>query len=184
MQNLILTSAGFDNKKIEEKFLELVNVPSEKMKVLFIPTAAITEEQKAVIPLCKNDLFNAGILEDNIVTYGLDRIISFEEISKFNAIYVCGGSTQHLINKMFETEFNIPLKKFLNNGGIYIGVSAGSIVLARNYPNGLGYINCKLNVHADIGTEYGHLDTRDCPNVKLTDNQAIVITGNDISIIE
>lgn len=184
MQNLILTSAGFDNKKIQNKFLELVNMPSEKIKVIFIPTAAITEKQKSIIPLCKNDLLNAGILDNNIVTYDLDRIISVEEICKFDAIYVCGGSTQHLLSKMVETEFNIPLDKFLDNGGVYIGVSAGSIALAKNSSNSLGYLNCKLSVHEKEGAECGYLDTSACPNIKLTDNQAIIITGNQASIIE
>lgn len=184
MKNLILTSTGFDNKKIKEKFLEIVNIPSDKIKVIFIPTAAITEKQKTVVPLCKNDLLNAGILERNIVTYDLDRIMSCDEICNSNAIYVCGGSTQHLLGKINETEFYLPLINFLDNGGVYIGVSAGSIVLAKNLPDNLGYINCTLKVHSKDGTECGDLDTSDCPNIKITDNQAIIITDNDISIIE
>jgi len=102
----------------------------------------------------------------------------------FNAIYVCGGTTQHLLNRMIEAKFNIPLKKFLDNGGVYVGVSAGSVVLSQNLPNNLGYINCTLNVHAEKGTDCGYLNTSDCPNIKLTDNQAIIITDNDIAIIE
>jgi peptidase E len=184
MQNIILTSTGFTNKNIEEKFLSLVNVPNNKIKVIFIPTAAITEDAKVWIPICKKDLLDAGILEDNIVTYDLDRIMSCYEICNFNAIYVCGGTTEHLLNKMNETKFNIPLKKFLDNGGVYVGVSAGSVALSRNLPDNLGYINCTLNVHAEEGAECGYLNTSDCPNIKLTDNQAIIITDNNITIIE
>lgn len=184
MQKLILTSTGFDNRKIEEKFLELINTTKDKIKVLFIPTAAITEEQKAIVPLCKNDLLNAGVLEQHIVTYDLNRIIRPEEINNFNAVYVCGGNTQHLLNKMNEMRFHIPLKKFLDNGGVYVGVSAGSIVLASNFPNNLGYINCILNVHAKNCSHRGHVDTSNCPNIKLTDNQAIVIIDKKIYIIE
>jgi len=184
MPNLILTSAGFDNKKIEEKFLEMVKISSDEIKVMFIPTAAITEEQKAIVPLCKNDLLNAGVLERNIITYDLDRIISCEEICNFNAIYVCGGNTQHLLNKINDTEFYVPLKEFLDNGGVYVGVSAGSIVAAKNLPNNLGYINCTLSVHCKDGTECGQVDTSECPNIKLTNNQAIIIIDSYISIIE
>ncbi|MCB2360947.1 hypothetical protein [Clostridium estertheticum] len=50
-------------------------------------------------------------------------------------------------------------------------------------PNNLEYINCKLNVHSKEGTECGYLNTNDCPKIKLTDNQAIVIIDNDISIM-
>ncbi len=184
MKNIILTSAGFDNKKIRDKFLELVNVPNEKIKVVFIPTAAITERQKSIIPLCKNDLLNAGILENNIFTYNLDSIIDVEEICEFDAIYVCGGSIQYLLNKMIEVKFHIPLEKFLNNGGVYVGVSAGSIVLAKNTSDSLGYLNCKLSVHEKDGAECGYLDTSTCSNIKLTDNQAIIVVDNQVSIIE
>jgi dipeptidase E len=184
MQNLILTSTGFTNKKIEKKFIELVNTPNDEIKVIFIPTAAISEEAKVFISLCKNDLLDAGISEDNIVIYDLDRIMTCDEICNFNAIYVCGGTTQHLLNKMNETEFYIPLKKFLDNGGVYVGVSAGSVVLSKNLPNNLGYINCKLSVHAEEGTKYGHIDTNNCPHIKLNDNQALIITDNNIYIIE
>ena len=162
----------------------MVNVPNDKIKVIFIPTAAITEEAKVWIPICKNDLLDAGILEDNIFTYDLDRILGSDEIYNFNAIYVCGGTTEHLLSKMNETKFNIPLKKFLDNGGVYVGVSAGSVALSRNLPDNLGYINCILNVHAEEGTKCGYIKTSDCPNIKLTDNQAIIIIDNDITIIE
>lgn len=184
MQKIILTSTGFTNKNIRGRFLELVNMPADKIKVIFIPTAAITEDAKAMIPICKDQLLNVGILEDNIYTYDLDRIMSCDEICNFNAIYVCGGNPQYLLNKMNETEFYIPLKKFLDNGGVYLGVSAGSIVLSENLPNNLEYINCVLNVHSKEGTECGYLNTDDCPKIKLTDKQAIVITDNDIAIIE
>ena len=184
MQNIILTSTGFTNKKIEEKFLSLVNVPNDKIKVIFIPTAAITDEEKVWIPICKNDLLDAGILEDNIVLYDLDRFMSCDEICNFNAIYVCGGTTEHLLSKMNETKFDIPLKEFLNNGGVYVGVSAGSVALSQNHTDNLGYINCILNVHAEEGTKCGYLNTSDCPNVKLMDNQAIIIIDNKITIIE
>lgn len=93
------------------------------------------------IPLCKNDLLEAGISEDNIAIYDLDRIMCCDEICNFNEIYVCGGTTQHLFNKMNETEFYIPLKEFLDNGGVYVGVSAGGVVLSKNLPNNLGYID-------------------------------------------
>ena len=184
MQKIMLTSTGFNNKNIKERFLELVNIPADKIKVIFIPTAAITEEAKEIIPICKNELLNAGILENNIYTYDLDRIMSSNEICNFNAIYVCGGDPQHLLNKMNKTEFYLPLKKFLDNGGVYLGVSAGSIVLSKNLSNNLEYINCTLSVHSNEGTECGDINANDCPKIKLTDNQAIVITDNDIVIIE
>lgn len=42
MKKILLTSGGFDNKKIADKFLELVNKPVNEIKVLFITTNDIT----------------------------------------------------------------------------------------------------------------------------------------------
>lgn len=184
MPKILLTSAGFQNKRIEEKFLELVGIPSGKIKALFIPTAAITEEQKLFVPKCKNDLLNAGVLEQNIFSYDLDRKMSPDEICGFHAIYVCGGTTQYLLDKMNEVEFQTRLKAFFDHGGVYIGVSAGSIVMAENYTKSLGYIHCTLHVHVHHGAPCGRVETSHCPDVQLTDNQAILIADQDISIIE
>ena len=184
MRKLLLTSAGFNNKKVEEKFLELVEIPKEKIKTLFIPTAAISEGARAMVKECKKDLLNSGVLEQHIITYNLDREYTYEEICNFDAIYFCGGNSQYLLDKINETKFNLTLNQFLENGGVYIGVSAGSIIAASNLKNNLSYINCYLEVHKTIGNECGKLSTDNCPNVSLTDNQAILIFGENISIIE
>lgn len=184
MRKLLLTSAGFKNKKIEMKFLELAAIPKENIKALFIPTAAISDDAKAMVKVCRQDLVNAGVLEQHLITYDLDREFTCEEICNYNVIYFCGGSPQHLLKRVNETKFNITLNHFFNNGGIYIGVSAGSIIAAKNLEKNLGYINCYLDVHKPIGTDCGILDTTGCPNVSLTDNQAILVSGDNISIIE
>ncbi len=85
---------------------------------------------------------------------------------------------------MNDMKFSIPLKQFFDNGGVYVGVSAGSIVLPKNLPENLGYINCTLNVHVEEGTECGHIDVSNCSNIKLTDNQAMIIKDNDVTIME
>ncbi|WP_105615817.1 Type 1 glutamine amidotransferase-like domain-containing protein [Vallitalea okinawensis] len=182
MSKLILTSAGFDNKRIASKFKELINMPMNKIRVLFIPTAAITKEQKLVIPLCKQELIDMDIKEENIDVYDFDRIIDDSEICNYNAIYVCGGDTQYLLDRFNENKLDLNI--FLDNGGTYIGVSAGSIVLAQNLDNNLNYINCILNVHRKLGNKIGIIDTTSCPTIDITDNQAILINENNIEIIE
>lgn len=184
MSNILLTSAGFDNKKIEEKFLELVDKAADEIKAIFIPTAAVTEEQKAIVPFCEKDLLNAGVLKDNIYHYDLDQMMLDDELDKYDAIYVCGGDTQHLLNRINEVDFNISLKRFIDNGGVYVGVSAGSIIFADNLKNNLGYMKCKLNVHTSEGEQVGDIDVNSSGIISLTDNQAIVMTNHRTYIIE
>ncbi len=184
MKKLLLTSSGFDNKKIEQKFLELINKPVEEIRVLFIPTAAISEAQKAIIPLCRKDLLNAGILDNNIETFNLDRLMTGEEICTYNGIYVCGGDTQHLLDRMNENRFKQNLNNFLESGGVYVGVSAGSIVMAENLENNLSCLNCKLKVHGKTGSLCGPIIERNKQTIELTDNQAILINGNEAVVFE
>ena len=184
MVKLILTSAGFNNKNIELKFIEFLRKDIKKIKVLFIPTAAITKEQKEIVPFCKKDLLDAGVPDSNIIEYNLDRKLTEKEICIFDAIYVCGGSPVHLLDKMLQYGFKENLKCFLNSGGVYVGVSAGSIVLAQNLEDNLGYIQSVLHVHAGKGTNCGSLNYDKYPTIKLTDNQAIIINESDIFIYE
>ncbi len=106
------------------------------------------------------------------------------ELDKYDAIYVCGGDTQHLLNRINEVDFNSTLKKFIENGGVYVGVSAGSIIFADNLKNNLGYMKCKLNVHTSEGEQAGDIDVN-CSNcISLTDNQAVVMTSHRTYILE
>ena len=184
MRKILLTSAGFENKKIEEKFLELVNIEKEEIKVLFIPTAAISDGAKAFAKECRKEIIDVGILDENVITFDLDREITFEEVNEFHVIYFSGGTTEHLLKEVNRTGFNEILNAFVDNGGVYVGVSAGSIIATRTLDNNLGYVNCILKVHCLNGSKSGVLDTENRPIVELTDNQAILVVGDSISIIE
>lgn len=47
MKRIILTSAGFENKNIENLFLKFINKSADTAKALWIPTAAIDDGAKA-----------------------------------------------------------------------------------------------------------------------------------------
>lgn len=51
MRKILLTSNGFENPRLAEKFIELVGKRPEDMRCLFIPTAAI---DVAAIEFCQN----------------------------------------------------------------------------------------------------------------------------------
>lgn len=184
MKKVILTSAGFENKIIEDKFIELINKPRNEIMVLFIPTAAINADAIAVLPKCMNDLLDAKIPKENVHVYDLHKEMSLEKLIKYDAVYFCGGNTQYLLDRINEIEFNITLKEYIQKGGVFVGVSAGSIIAAQNLPNNLEFINCLLSVHCTKGTEIGEINTSNCPQVKLTNNQAILLTDDGVQIIE
>lgn len=182
MKKILLTSTGFENKNIENKFLELLNKEVQEAKVLFIITAAIDIGSVKILSKCADDLLNCGIKEENITVYNMHKAINEEELQKFDAIYVCGGTTKYLVERMNEVNFKEVVNKFINNGGIYIGVSAGSVATSGKYENNLEFIKNKVDVHCEKGSENGVIVSEDA--IYLTDNQAIYINDEEMVIFE
>lgn len=177
--NILLTSAGFENGNIKEKFLNCADKEPGLIKALFIPTAAIDADAIAVLPKCMNDLLSCGIPKGNITVYDLHKEMALGELKRFDAVYICGGNSQHLLGRINELKFNIVLTEFVRQGGVMVGVSAGSIIAARNLPGNLGYMNCRLSVHCASGDTSGKIDFTACPEIRLTNDQAIFLTGID-----
>ena len=184
MKKIILTANGLENKNIGKIFLDSVNKKPENIKAVFVPTAAIFSGAIEVLPKCMHDLLDLGILDENIYVYDLHYKMENDELSTYDVIYFCGGSPQYLLKRINETGLNTSLKHFVDNGGIYIGVSAGSIVAANNLPENLGYLGCKLNVHGNDGIKIGKFIPKDYPEIKLPDYRAIIITENSYEVIE
>ena len=178
MKKILLTSTGFDNENIKNKFIELLDTEIKNVKVLFIITAANAPDAIRVLPFCLDDLTNCGISDENIIVYDMYKSLSQEEINKYNAIYVCGGSTDYLTERMNEINFKESINSYINNGGIYVGVSAGSIVAS----NCLSLLENNLDVHRDKGTNNGVINSND--DIYLTDNQCLYINDYEKIIFE
>lgn len=182
MKKILLTSTGFDNENIMNKFIELLNVDVKDAKILFIITAANDPDAVRILSGCLDDLTKCGILDNNITVYDMHKLISQEEINKYDAIYVCGGSTKYLVDRIKELNIKPVIDKYIENGGIYIGVSAGSVCASCKYKDGFGFIENKLDVHCDKGTTNGVINFND--DIYLTDNQALFIDEIDKIIFE
>lgn len=182
MKKILLTSTGFENDNIKNKFLELLNCNVSKAKILFIITAANNPDAVRILSKCLDDLTNCNIPDENITIYDMHKLLTQDEINKYNAIYVCGGSTKYLVDRISEIDFKPLLDKYIENGGIYVGVSAGSVAASGYYQNGLCLIKNNLDVHCESGMENGNITTSN--DILLTDNQAIFINGNENIIFE
>ena len=183
MKKILLTSAGFETPRIMSVFLELLMVPVERAKALFIPTAAQDVDAIAVLPECVNDLLRAGISKENITVFDLHDTMADEELQKFDVVYFAGGNARYLLQRINGTGFNQPLARFIGQGGIYVGVSAGSIVAANNLPDNLEYFDRTLHVHAPEGTACGVLDISSDEPVYLTNESAVLISDDKREII-
>ena len=182
-RKILLTSAGFETNAIRDAFLRFTGKNPKEIKVLFIPTAAIFPAAIAVLPKCMDDLLNLGIPSDNITVFDLHRAMSLDELNDFDAVYFTGGSPQYLLERINETGFRRSLRDFVHKGGVYVGVSAGSIVAAGNLPDNLGYLKSSLRVHLETETAPGVFDNETVTQIELTNNQAVLINGAIYEII-
>lgn len=184
MKRILLTSTGFTNKNLEKLFLEHVGKPARELRVVFVPTAANDEEAKSLLPFCRQDLTDAGIPDENIVTYDLDRVMDITELCTFDAVYFCGGSESHLMDAINRIGFAPVLMDAVSKGLFYIGVSAGSMIASASVANGLGIISNPLEPHCEENiTPDGPLPAAGLP-VNISDNQAVWITDDEAVILQ
>lgn len=202
MKKLLLTSAGFENPRIGEKFLELVHKSPSEIKVIFIPTASRTEEELKYVTMAREEIIRIGVKKEHIKTLDLDHKITYKEVKDYDAIYVCGGNTFYLLQKVRETGFDAVINQFVEDGKLYVGVSAGSIIACplieialpfdENDAGITDFTGLNL-VHIVITPHYTHKEKKIIDEygkkiqytiVPLTDNQALLIMDKEISIIE
>lgn len=129
---LFLTSNAFpkESQKLREEFLDFVNKDVNKIKVAFIPTASIPDADKSFMLTDRKELEEMGILKENIVDFNLDKPTSFEDIKKFDVVFIDGGNTFYLLEKVRESGFDKAIKEYLKKDmGVYVGVSAGTILV-------------------------------------------------------
>ncbi len=193
---LLLTSTGLANEKITSKFLELINKPVSKVKILFIPTAARTKEELYYANVSKKELLNLGIRKVNIQIIDLGKPLKLKD---FDVIYVCGGNTFYLLKKVRDSGFDRIVKEAVKQGKLYFGVSAGSILVCPNIdiaspfdPNnvnlkdltGLNLIEEVLSPHyTEKEKEIIGKYRKKYKIITLTDNQALVVIDNKQEII-
>jgi peptidase E len=187
---LLLTSAGFLNKEVSDAFLKLLGKPVEQINILFIPTASRTEEELKYVEKSKKELVDLGI--NNIKTLNLDHKVNEKKIKNTEVIYVCGGNTFYLLKKIYESGFDKLLQRF---NGLYVGVSAGSIVVGPNIEvsapwdendvnlidtTGLNLVNFSVIPHYQRKDKAIVQELKNRVNyeiIELTDSQAVIIDG-------
>lgn len=146
-------------------------------------TISLARRARAVLAKCMEDLFNAGIRAENIMVYNLEEPMPLAKLRCYDAIYFCGGSPEYLMKRIRRVRLAAPLRQFTKEGGVYVGVSAGSIVAAANMRSGLQLVNCVLHVHCGAGEQPGEVPLALCPQIRLTNSRAFRVAGRKAEVI-
>ena len=171
---VMLTSCGLETKKIGDAFLEFLGKVPKEANALFIPTAAIDADAIEVLPKCMNDLLKVGIPKQNVRVFDLHQNMPIDELKTYDVVYLTGGRTSYLLERIDDTGFQETLLTYIRDNGFVIGVSAGSIIFANNLPGNLELLDTKLDVHCEASSFTGRISFPLVENMKLSNTAAII----------
>lgn len=114
---------------IVKKFL---NEKTESKKILFIPTATNVDEYKKYIHLTQKVFEDFGYEVENFDISVFSEETVKEKISETKIIFVSGGNTFYLLQELKKKNLISYLREKIENGLLYIGESAGSVITAPN----------------------------------------------------
>jgi len=164
----------------------------DQYNLAFINTAAEVEKSDHWwVKKEKDKLLSAGYAVDEFTVTGLSQAELEAKMQGKNGIYICGGNTYYLLDQVIKTGFDQFLRKWIEEGKLYVGSSAGSMIVGVNIDlipsnealavpglksRGLGIIDLAIVPHwgsSDFKNEY----LRDISSLYL-ENTKIVLLSN------
>ncbi len=127
--NIYLTSYGVDTryKDYMNSYEDILRVLKNK-NVAIIPNAKLVSEDRTNSNVAKKEFTKNGITA---------KIIDLDKqnlnIKKYDALYLSGGEPKNLMDSIIKSNNYEIIKKFIDNGGIIIGQSAGAMIFNKNY---------------------------------------------------
>lgn len=202
-RHIFLTSNGL-TEEMKQKFFEVVKKNPQEIKILFIPTAGIeTDGARESFAIGLYELLSMGIRYENILVYNLElllskgyertysayfhevpvpaKVLNAEELLHFDAVLVGGGDSTVLCREMVRTGFDESLKQAIEQGLVYVGISAGSMYAAGNLHDGLHLIDHPVIPHWD-GENLTDLPQGN-GDILLADGQIISIDENGVRLL-
>lgn len=129
---LILTSDRIGkSRKIRKEFVSLLDKPVEENNVLIVYTLRKKKDIKYA-RLAIKDITNIGITRKKIILANISNKPSKNLLKEIDVIYVCGGNTFYILDRLRKTGFDNLIRKLVKKNKVYIGVSAGSILVGKS----------------------------------------------------
>jgi dipeptidase E len=199
---MFLTSQGLVPETTPH-FLKLLG-RTAGVKVAFIPTAADYKRVRG--GYVSNDMARLKELGFSVEEFDLrkenEKSLK-KKLAGFDVVFVCGGNTYYLLKYVRESGFGKAVREFLDVGGFYVGVSAGSMIAGLNIESaawkhvdrntvglndlmGMNLVPFVLSVHIDdsnLGMVTEQAKKASYPVIALTDRQAVIVEGDGWKIV-
>ena len=203
MQRIFLASLF---KDVSRLFVDFANENLVGKTVTFIPTAALPDQLDFHIKYSKELLSEMGFVVDELEISTATHLDIVSKLENNDYIYVAGGNTFFLLQEMNRTGAGNLIKMQINAGKLFVGESAGAILLSphiaysKETDNPLAapqlntyealniidfypvshYKNPPLQEAVDmVISKYG----AELPLVPFSNSQAILIIGKEMQIV-
>lgn len=202
---LLLTSNGIKGK-IVDIFPTLLQKPASECSVAFDTTAAYGDEENPQwFEAYREQLHQQGITHIEVFDLRNKNKNELEELlSTKDMLFVNGGNTFFLLDMIRKSEFGEVLKKFLSEGKLYVGVSAGGIVVTPSIAiagvepgdennvgmkdfTGLSIVDFEFSPHVPDMVSYESVEkyskTTHNKIYSVDDYAAVLVQDNKVSVI-
>jgi peptidase E len=125
---LLLTSGGFSTRKITKEFFKLLGKNPEDTNALLITIKTTKTKQKKSFSSVRKMFKKLNI--SNVTITNLDKRMTWKQVNNYDLMYIHGGNTFFILDKLRRNGFVRIAKKFILSGKLYVGLSAGSILPA------------------------------------------------------
>ncbi len=202
MKKLFLTSLF---NSVGDKIAE--TLPKLALQTAFIPTAADVYESKPWMEADRQKLVELGYQVEDYDIKNKTEAVIYNDLKNKDVIFVSGGNCFYLLYQVRKSGFDKAIERLTNEGKIYVGSSAGSILLAPTIEpakpldnseqapklssfQGLGMVDFVVLPHygkEKYEARYQAIIKEWSSKVKLmplTDTQFIIVEGSKSRIIE
>ena len=116
-------------KDVSQVFVDSINENLTGKTVTFISTAALPDKLDFHIKYSKQLLSEMGLVVDELDISTADHLDIVNKLENNDYIYVAGGNAFFLLQEMNRTGAGSLIKKQIDAGKLFIGESAGAVLL-------------------------------------------------------
>ena len=152
MQQMFLSSSFAD---VADLFVQFTQGKHEGKTITFIPTASLPEKVKFYVGAGKKTLEKLGLIVDELEISTATKEEISSKLQSNDAIYITGGNTFFLLQELKRTGADKIIIKQIKSGKLYVGESAGSIILSPNveYVKDMDDVQMAPNLESFSGLE-------------------------------
>ena len=193
-------SGGGSGKQNHFAYINFFRIIDKSKPILYIPLAMESTMYKSCYNWFKNEINSYNFDKFEMVKSSLE--LSKLDLNNYSALFIGGGNTYRLLSELKENDNINKIKKYLLNGGIVYGGSAGAIIFGKDIDGcklmdekndvnteGLNFINnysllCHFN-NNNLKLNKKYLTTYSKKNklLFLPEEDVLVISDNSIKII-